>query len=102
LLGEAAAARELALKDLALSASGTTVKGAHLIDPRSGQPATRTTRVWASAASAALSDALSTAFFVMSDEEVAAFCAAHPEIGAALTAEDGALKTFGALGSPEN
>lgn len=88
----------LPLAHSALSGSGTAVKGAHLIDPRTGQPAARTRRVWALAASAAVSDALSTAFFVMSDPEIAAFCAAHPEIGAAVQSPEGRLSCFGALG----
>jgi thiamine biosynthesis lipoprotein len=44
----------------------------------------RPTRVWACAPTAALSDALSTAFMIMSREEIGAFCAAFPEVQAFL------------------
>ncbi len=88
-IGDGAAARELRLHHVALSGSGVAVKGAHLIDPRSGQPAARERRTWALAPSAALSDALSTAFFIMRDEEISAFCVAHAEVGSAWTRPDG-------------
>lgn len=96
-LGEGESRRVFSLSRAALSGSGIAVKGAHLLDPRTGAPAPRMNRAWAFAPSAALSDALSTAFFVLSDPEVAAFCAAHPEIGAAVSSPDGALKIHGAL-----
>lgn len=96
-LGEGAAHRMCPLAHAALSASGIAVKGAHLIDPRSGTPATRMSRVWALAPTAGLADALSTAFFVYTDAKVAAFCAAHPEVGAALTDPQDAIAPLGAL-----
>ncbi len=96
-VGEGNHARIIELENAAISGSGIAVKGAHLIDPRTGKPATRTTRVWALAPTAALSDALSTAFFVWNDDEIASFCAAKPEIGAATVAPDGKMSWFGAL-----
>jgi thiamine biosynthesis lipoprotein len=96
-LGEGTAHRVLPLAHAALSGSGTAVQGAHLIDPRTGAPAVRASRAWALAPSAAVSDALSTAFFVWTDDEVAAFCAAHAEVGAALVTPDHGLARFGAL-----
>jgi thiamine biosynthesis lipoprotein len=81
----------------ALSGSGTAVKGSHLIDPLSGTPAVRTTRVWAHAPTAALSDALSTAFFVLTDAEIRAFCMAHSGIGAGLQSPGRTLVTHGTL-----
>ncbi|MDI1250489.1 MAG: FAD:protein FMN transferase [Lacunisphaera sp.] len=87
----------LRLAHAALSGSGLTVQGTHLVDPRTGGPAARSTRTWALAPSAALSDALSTAFFVWSDDAIAAFCAAHPEVGAALLTPDGRLVAHAAL-----
>lgn len=89
-------APSLSLSHAALSGSGTAVKGPHLIDPRTATPATRRDRTWALAGSAALSDALSTAFFVMSDADVAAFCTVHREIGAAIASAHGVV-TYGAL-----
>ena len=82
----------------AVSASGLTVQGEHLIDPRSRSPARRTRRVWSFAGNAADSDALSTAFFVMTDEAVAAFCERHPEYGAVLTRPDGSGQSAGLIG----
>ncbi len=95
-LGEGEARRSIRLAHAALSGSGTAVKGAHLIDPRTGAPARRAARVWSLASTAALADALSTAFFVFPDEEVAAFCAAQPEVGAALVGPRGEIVLHGA------
>jgi thiamine biosynthesis lipoprotein len=98
-IGEGKAHRELPLTHLALSGSGIAVQGAHVIDPRSGAPAPRTSRTWAAAASAAVADALSTAFFVMGETEIAEFCVAHPETGAAVGRSDGRLAIHGILAS---
>jgi thiamine biosynthesis lipoprotein len=96
-VGEARSHRTIPLLDASLSASGTAVKGAHLIDPLTGQPATRTTRTWALAPTAAQADALSTAFFLMNEDAIAALCAAHPQIGAARVAPEEELIVHGAL-----
>lgn len=96
-IGEGRAYRTFPLLGASLSGSGTAVKGAHLIDPRTGQPALRASRVWAYAPSAAQADALSTAFFVMNEAEIAALCTAHPQLGAALTAPGEELIVHGAL-----
>lgn len=96
-LGEEPHTRLLELEHAALSGSGLAVKGPHLIDPRTGTPARRALRTWALAPTAAWSDALSTAFFVWSDAEIATFCATRPDIGAATVAADGRLLAFGAL-----
>ncbi len=96
-LGEGAARREFPLAHGALSGSGLAVKGAHLIDPRSGAVAARTERAWALASTAAVADALSTAFFVWTDGEVAAYCAEQVDIGAALASAGGELVRLGAL-----
>ena len=94
-IGDGPSYRTVPLHHAALSGSGTTVKGPHLVDPRTGRPATRATRAWALAPGAALSDALSTAFFVMPDAEIAAFCQAHPEIGAATIVAPNQLRLLG-------
>ena len=80
--GEESGREPVWLKRAALSGSGKAVKGAHVIDPRAGQPAEGHTRTWAKAPSAAVSDALSTAFMVMSKEEVEAYCAGHEGVEA--------------------
>lgn len=96
-LGEGRGRRVIHLLGASLSGSGTAVKGLHLIDPRTGQPAPRTSRTWAFAPEAAQADALSTAFFVMNEAEIAALCVAHPQIGAALAGPDEELIVHGAL-----
>jgi len=73
----------VALGTRALSGSGSALHGAHIVDPRTGRPAARSA-AWAMAPSAARADALSTAFMVMDDAQVAACCAADPQIGAAV------------------
>ncbi len=66
------------LSGRALSGSGTEVKGGHILDPRTGRPARGNLAAWASAPTAALSDALSTAFFVMTADGVEACAARNP------------------------
>lgn len=81
--------------------SGLAVKGQHILDPRTRQPAVTPARAWALSQQAAVSDALSTAFMLLPDEEIAAVCAERPEVGAALqeNADSPELRRFGtALG----
>lgn len=89
--------RGMPLTHEALSASGVIVKGQHLINPRTGEPAERRSRTWALARDAATADALSTAFFVMSETEVTAFCARYPDFGGAFIGITGELLTYGTL-----
>ncbi len=56
----------------------------HVVDPRSGRPVEHHLSATALAPSAALSDALSTAFFIMSLDEVEAYCSKEPEVGAVI------------------
>ncbi|MCX6853813.1 MAG: FAD:protein FMN transferase, partial [Verrucomicrobia bacterium] len=73
-------AQALSLKDRALSGSGFMVKGAHIMNPRTLRPvAIQEQRSYALAPSAALSDALSTAFMIMDREEVTALCAKYAD-----------------------
>jgi len=82
--GDAAGLGGALLRDQAVSGSGTEVKGGHVLDPRTGKPARGHPAAWVIAPSAAVADALSTAFMVMSTGEVEDFCARHPEISALL------------------
>lgn len=59
------------LKNVSLSGSGLAVKGKHILDPRTGQPAQRQHRAWALGDTAAESDALSTACMVLTEAEIA-------------------------------
>ncbi len=67
----------LLLKNRTLSGSGLQ-KGQHIIDPRSGYPVAGKTAAWAASPDGAASDALSTAFMIMSPEEIATYCSTHP------------------------
>jgi len=71
-----------------LSASGLR-KGQHIIDPRTAQPVEGRLAAWASAADAATADALSTAFMVMSPEEIRKYCLHHPDVLAMVILQDG-------------
>jgi thiamine biosynthesis lipoprotein len=72
------------LHDRALSGSGLLLHGQHIIDARTGRPAEGKRGTWALAPSGAESDALSTAFMVMSTAEVEEYCRAHQDVSAML------------------
>jgi len=67
------------LQGRALSGSGLQ-KGQHIIDPRTGQPVEGKLAAWSSAPNAATADALSTAFIIMSPDEIRQYCLLHPNI----------------------
>jgi thiamine biosynthesis lipoprotein len=73
--------RRVPLRREAVSASGIAVKGYHVVDPRTRQPAREHVRAWARAVTAAEADALSTAFLVMTPEQVAQYCRDWPAEG---------------------
>lgn len=89
--------RTFLLANRAASGSGLAVQGEHIADPRTWQAAGRSRRAWALAPTAAASDAISTAFFVMDDNAVAAFCRAHPEYTAVLERADRTCAWLGAV-----
>lgn len=77
------AAKSLALTNRAVSGSGFSVKGAHIMNPRLFAPVPiKNRRTYALAPTAALSDALSTAFMVMEPAEIAALCARYDGVEA--------------------
>jgi FAD:protein FMN transferase len=59
----------------------------HLIDPRTGEPALGPASVTVLAPTAALADALSTAFYLLGREAAGAYVDAHPEVGAVIVEE---------------
>lgn len=79
---------EFHLRNEALSTSGSATQSfihrgkryGHLIDPRTGWPAEGLITATVIAPSAALADALSTAFYVMGLERVSEYCDSHREI----------------------
>jgi thiamine biosynthesis lipoprotein len=87
------------LRDTAFSGSSMILHGAHIIDPLTGQPpSTGALGAWATAPTAAEADALSTAFMVLSPNEVANYCRRHPRSTGMLyleTPEGLRLQTFG-------
>ncbi|MFO1482552.1 MAG: FAD:protein FMN transferase [Verrucomicrobiaceae bacterium] len=76
-------AKQLALSNRAVSGSGFAVQGAHIMNPRLFQPVPiKNRRTYALAPTAALSDALSTAFMVMEKDEITALCARYDNVEA--------------------
>jgi len=72
---------DMQIKDRALSGSGFMVKGAHIMNPRTLAPLPiQGKRSYALAPTAALSDALSTAFMIMTPEDITALCARYPGV----------------------
>ena len=75
--------KRLPLTQRAVSGSGFAVKGAHIMNPRLFTPVPlRNRRTYALAPTAALSDALSTAFMVMEKDEIDALCARYEGVEA--------------------
>lgn len=77
----------LHLQGRALSGSGLQ-QGRHIIDPRTAQPVEGKRAAWACAPDAATTDALSTAFMVMSPDEVRQYCSRHQDVLAMLILHD--------------
>ena len=83
---------EVQLRNQALGTSGTGRQGffyrgkryGHIIDPRTGWPTSHFLSTTVVSNSAAISDALATAFFVMKPADVFAFCEKWPELKAVL------------------
>lgn len=69
-LGDDNSPQRYALANCSLSGSGLAVKGAHILDPRTGLPGALRQRVWALANTAAESDALSTAGMILGEPEI--------------------------------
>jgi len=69
----------LCLQNQALSGSGLQ-KGRHIIDPRRQEPVEGISAAWACARDAATADALSTAFMVLSPDEINQYCSRHPDV----------------------
>ena len=74
------------LRDRAVSGSGLR-KGRHIINPRTARPVEDKRAAWCFAPDAATADALSTAFMVMTAEEIGQYCSSHPDIAAIIVPE---------------
>lgn len=86
--GHAAGLEKIILRRGALSGSGFEAKGRHILDPRTGRPARGHLGAWVVCPTAAVADALSTAFVVMTTDEVRAYCEAHEDVSAFVVAAD--------------
>ena len=94
--------RQMNLRQCSFSGSGLSVKGEHIFDPRSGIPVAGLKRAWALAPTAALSDALSTAFMILDRPAIEAFHKKHDEIGWALELPDYAgIQQLSSQGLPD-
>ncbi|HXS75715.1 MAG TPA: FAD:protein FMN transferase [Terracidiphilus sp.] len=89
-LGDDNARQRVYLTHASLSGSGLAVKGEHILDPRTGQPALRQNRAWVVAETGAESDALSTACMVLSEPELEEALAQDQSWLAFLDGEEGA------------
>jgi len=82
----------LYLRDQALSGSGLQ-KGPHIIDPGTAMPVEDKRAAWALAPDAATADALSTAFMVISPDEIEKYCKRRPDTQAMIILQDESTKT---------
>ncbi len=86
---------EVMLEDAALSTSGSGTqyflhegeRYGHILDPRTGWPAQCVLSSTVLAPTAALADALSTAFYVMGADATEEYCRRHPEVSALLVCQ---------------
>jgi thiamine biosynthesis lipoprotein len=67
------------LHNRALSASGLR-QGRHIIDPASAKPLENNRSSWVFAPDAATTDALSTAFMIISTNKIKQYCSKHPQV----------------------
>lgn len=75
---------KIPLSNTAVGASGTAVLGNHILDARTGTiPENQPFRTWAFADSAAIADAMSTAFMILPEDEIKEICKEF-EISAAI------------------
>ena len=84
------------LNNSAVSATGTFFQGDHIFDPRIGQNVCNSLyeRVWVSSQSAALSDAYSTACFLLEKEQLNELLQNNPEIAWIAISENGKIQFF--------
>lgn len=88
----------LNLRNTAVSGSGVQ-KGGHIIDPRVARPIEGKIAAWSVTPDAATGDALSTAFMVMTVDEVRDYCALRPAVaGLLIVPADGTSERIVAVG----
>jgi thiamine biosynthesis lipoprotein len=89
------------LQRRALSGSGKEVKGEHIFDPRRNRARSEHLAVWVSHLSPTLSDSLSTAFMVMSLDEIRSYVAEHAEVWTLVLTRDKNSYLFNPMDSYE-
>jgi len=80
--------QRLCLEHRAVNGSGLQ-KGNHILDPRTGRPVEGRRAAWVVTEDAATGDALSTAFMVMSLDEIREYCREHEAVEAVVIAARG-------------
>jgi thiamine biosynthesis lipoprotein len=90
--------KKLYLTNKALSASGLQ-KGSHITNPLTGKPVKSKLACWATAETAAVADALSTAFMIMPIDEIRTYCEMHSDTSA-LIMKSGKKRELIRLGCP--
>ncbi len=85
---------DLYLRDRAVAGSGL-LKGPHIINPHTAEPAEGGKAAWASAPDAAIADALSTAFMIMSPDQIEQYCWNHHDILVMVVSENGEIFRYG-------
>jgi thiamine biosynthesis lipoprotein len=89
--------RYILLAGSAISGSGIQ-KGFHIVNPSSGRPVENKLAAWSTASTAALADALSTAFMIMTETQIKKFIQQHPEAAACvLTNKNSQILSFGQI-----
>ncbi len=88
----------LPIVDSFVGASGTSVLGAHILDCRTRNvPEKQPFRTWAFAENGCMADIMSTAFMLLTKEEIEKICASENMSAAVQQTEDSEIEFFGAL-----
>ncbi len=88
----------LHMQGRAFSGSGAVAEQPHIIDPRTGKYTVPRRGAWALAPDATYADALSTAFTVMTEDEIRSFCKEYSNVTALLLSDDPQGDTLTAVG----
>lgn len=98
-LADEGAKRRWWLNHGSLSGSGLTVRGRHILNPKTKEPGDVRPRAWCFGYNAAMTDAFSTAAMLMNDEELALYMGGRSDIAVALNEPDG-LRVYGGWPMP--
>ncbi len=86
----------LSLRNASLSSSGTSERGRHILDPRSGQPCEAWGATAVVTAEALTADVLSTALYVLGPDQGLVWAERH-DVAAAFLLNDGSIRMTGAF-----